>query len=142
MIPTPQTIEVYQLANRAIELRRNESITMLEAIETVCSLVEVPSTEKPLKLGNVQAYQHRLQDAVTDAVYKLKYHVTDPAVIAELSDEELEIVRCNIINEQEDRISAQFETNPHEDGFPHTDAVDDQDGASELPPMVPEDRDY
>ena len=31
---------------------------------------------------------------------------------------------------------------PDVDGFPYTDAVDDQDGASELPPLVTEIRDY
>ena len=116
---------------------------MLEVIETVCIQSPVPTTDEPLSLGNVQAYQHRLQDAVTTEIYRRIYHATDPAVIAGYSDDELVMLRCNLINEQEDRIQAEFEADPpSEDEYPHTDAVDDQDGASELPPMVPEDRDY
>ena len=58
-----------------------------------------------------------------------------------LSDNELEVLRCDIEDEQRRRIDAQFDAEPEmEDGLPFTDAVDDQDGASELPPLVPEDR--
>ena len=53
-----------------------------------------------------------------------------------LSDNELEVLRCDIEDEQRRRIEAHFEHEPEmEDGFPYTDAVDDQDGASELPPL-------
>ena len=142
MIPTPKHYEVNALTTQAIDLQRKENITMLEAIETVCVQSPVPTTDEPLSLGNVQAYQHRLQDAVTTEIYRRIYHATDAAVIADYSDEELEVLRCNLINEQEDRIQAAFQAdNPSEDAYPYTDAVDDQDGTSELPPFVPEDRD-
>ena len=74
MIPRPTPTEVNRLAINAIGLREKEGISMLEAIETVCGEALVPTTDKPLTIGNVQAYQHRLQDAVTDAVYAQKYH--------------------------------------------------------------------
>ena len=53
-----------------------------------------------------------------------------------LSDNELEVLHCDIEDEQCRRIKAHFEVEPEmEDGFPFTDAVDDQDRASELPPL-------
>ena len=52
-----------------------------------------------------------------------------------LSDEELEALRCDIENEQRKRIDALFENEPEINEPPFTDAVDDQDGASELPPL-------
>ena len=141
MIPKPEPTEVNRLAVQAVELREKEGISILEAIQTVCGETRVPKTQTPLTIGNVRAYMHLLHDAVTDAVYAIKYHATEPAVLAELTDAELEVVRCNIINEQEERIKAQFGVEPpSEEGFPYTDAVDDQDGASELPPLGPEDR--
>ena len=41
---------------------------MPEAIETVCTQSFVPTTDTPLTIGNVQAYLHLLQDAVTEEV--------------------------------------------------------------------------
>ena len=82
MIPTPEPTEVNRLATEAIELRETEGITMLEAIETVCNLSLVPTTDKPLKIGNVKAYEHLLQTAVTDAVYA-RIHTKDVNEIAQ-----------------------------------------------------------
>ena len=82
MIPRPEPPEVNRLATEAIDLRENEGISMLEAIETACCQSRVPTTDKPLTIGNIQAYLHRLQDAVTDEVYAQKHHAADPAVIA------------------------------------------------------------
>ena len=77
MIPTPKDYEVNALATQAIDLQRKENITMLEVIETVCVQSPIPTTDEPLTLGNVQAYQHRLQDAVTTEIYRRIYHATD-----------------------------------------------------------------
>ena len=82
MIPRPYPTEVNRLASEAIDLRENEGISMLEAIQTVCSQARVPTTDTPLTIGNIQAYLHLLQDAVTDEVYARKHHAADPAVIA------------------------------------------------------------
>ena len=79
MIPRPEPTEVNRLASEADGLRINEGISMLEAIETVCGQALVPTTDEPLTIGNVQAYLHRLQDAVTDEVYARKYNDTEPA---------------------------------------------------------------
>ena len=118
----------------------NENITMLEAIETACSHAFIPQTDDAMTIGNVQAYLHQLQDAVTDEVYTQRYHPAEQAVLASLDDDELEALRCDIENEQQRRIEAQFGCEPEINEPPFTDAVDDQDGASELPPLVPEDR--
>ena len=73
MIPKPEPTEVNRLATQAIDLRENEGISTLEAIQTVCSQSRVPTSDTPLTIGNVQAYLYLLQDAVTDAVYAQKY---------------------------------------------------------------------
>ena len=73
MIPRPEPTEVNRLASEAIDLRENEGISMLEAIQTVCSHAFIPPTDDAMTIGNVQAYLHQLQDAVTDAVYAQKY---------------------------------------------------------------------
>ena len=52
-----------------------------------------------------------------------------------LSDNKLEVLRCDIEDEQRRRIEAHFEHELGIDEPPYTDAVDDQDGASELPPL-------
>lgn len=78
MIPKPDPTEVKRLADQAIELRENEGISMLEAIQTVCGQTRVPKTQTPLTIGNVRAYIHLLHDAVTDAVYAQKYSATKP----------------------------------------------------------------
>ena len=74
MIPEPQATQVNRVANQALYLRENEGISMLEAIETACSQAFIPPTDDAMTIGNVQAYLHQLQDAVTDEVYKRKYH--------------------------------------------------------------------
>ena len=79
MIPKPQPTEVKRLATQAIELRENEGISMLEAIQTVCGESRVPKTETRLTIGNLKAYMHLLQDAVTDEVYAQKHHAAEPA---------------------------------------------------------------
>ena len=75
MIPRPYPTEVNRLATQAIDLRRkrHKGISMLEAIQTVCSHAFIPPTDDAMTIGNVQAYLHQLQDAVTDAVYARKY---------------------------------------------------------------------
>ena len=65
MTPRPEPTEVKQLASKAINLRKNERISMQEAIETVCSQALVPTTDTPLTIENVQAYLRLLRDAVT-----------------------------------------------------------------------------
>ena len=70
MIPTPEPAEVNRLATEALKLRKDEGITLLEAIETVCNLSLVPATDKPLKIGNVKAYEPLLQDAVINEVVR------------------------------------------------------------------------
>ena len=83
MIPRPQPTEVNRLASEAIDLRENEGISMLEAIQTVCSQARVPNDRHTADdREHVQAYLHLLQDAVTDEVYARKHHAADPAVIA------------------------------------------------------------
>ena len=87
IIPRPYPTEVNRLATQAIDLRENEGISMLEAIQTVCSHAFIPPTDDAMTLGNVQAYLHQLQDAVTDEVYARKHHAADPAVIAHAANE-------------------------------------------------------
>ena len=68
MTPRPEPTEVKQLASKAINLRKNEFISMQEAIETVCSQALVPTTDTPLTIENVQAYLRLLRDAVTHEI--------------------------------------------------------------------------
>ena len=77
MIPTPRPYEVNRLATQAIEMREKEGISMLEAIETICSHAFIPPTDDAITIGNVQAYLHQLQGAVTDEVYARKHHDAD-----------------------------------------------------------------
>ena len=116
MIPRPEPTEVNRLATEAIELRKDEGITLLEAIETVSNLAPVPATDKPLKIGNVKAYEHLLQEAVTDEVYKRKYHPTESDILTQLTDEELEVLSCDVTNEQGNRIADEPEIEEYNDG--------------------------
>ena len=68
MTPRPEPTEVKQLASKAINLPKDEGISMQEAIETVCSQALVPTTDKPLTIENVQTYLRLPQDAVTHEV--------------------------------------------------------------------------
>ena len=51
MTPRPEPTEVKQLASKAINLRKNECISMQEAIETVCSQALVSTIDTPLTKG-------------------------------------------------------------------------------------------
>ena len=81
MIPRAKPTEVKQLASKAINLLKDEGISMQEAIETMYSQALVPTTDthkldsedktlyiKPLTIENVQAYPRLPQDAVTHKV--------------------------------------------------------------------------
>lgn len=83
MIPKPEPTEVNQLATQAIDFRKKESITLLEAIETVCCQALVPKTDKPLTIGNVKAYLHLLQDTVIGEVHAQLSHAAETVIRAE-----------------------------------------------------------
>ena len=74
--------------------------------------------------------------------------VTDPDGKEYTSFEQLQAINVKafkLVCEHEVEIDGYCEPSEPpdvEDGVPYTDAVDDQDGASELSPMVPEHRDY
>ena len=68
MTPRPEPTEVKQLASKAINLPKDEGISMQEAIETMCSQALVPTIDKPLTIKNVHAYLRLPQDAVTHKV--------------------------------------------------------------------------
>ncbi len=65
----PETTEVIQLATQAIEYRKKEGITVLDAIEIICGEALVPTTNVPLTIKDVQEYLRLLQNAVSDEVF-------------------------------------------------------------------------
>ena len=70
MIPKLDPTEVNRLATQAIELRAKEDMTWRNAIETVCGKTRVPKTERPLTIGDLRSYIHRLENAVIQELHR------------------------------------------------------------------------